>query len=68
MQMISERPRAALETLPESSVYPVALLGLLLGSSLAFATNYDVLGVTGVLILCILSLVYGALQMPEQME
>ncbi|WP_424019990.1 hypothetical protein ACOZ4N_20385 (plasmid) [Halorientalis pallida] len=66
--MFSERSRDALEALPQSSVYPVALLCLLLGSSLAFATNYDVLGAVGVLLLCLLSLVYGALQMPEQME
>lgn len=66
--MFSERSRDALRTLPESVVYPVVLLCLLLGSSLAFATNYDVLGAIGVLILGILSLVYGALQMPDQMD
>ncbi|SDE72053.1 hypothetical protein [Halorientalis regularis] len=66
--MFSERPRDALEALPQSTAYPVALLCLLLGSSLAFATNYDILGAVGVLLLCLLSLVYGALQMPEQME
>ncbi len=66
--MSSKRSRPALEALPESTVYPIVLLSLLLGSSLAFATNYDVLGAIGVLILCVLSLLYGALQMPEQIE
>lgn len=66
--MFSERSRDALEALPESTAYPVALLCLLLGSSFAFAANYDLLGAVGVVVLCLLSLVYGALQMPEQME
>ncbi|SEO79372.1 hypothetical protein SAMN05216388_101978 [Halorientalis persicus] len=66
--MFSERPRNALEALPESAAYPVALFGLLVGSSLAFATNYEIIGATGVVLLALLSLVYGALQMPEQME
>jgi len=66
--MFGERSRNVLEALPESAVYPVALLCLLLASSLAFATNYDILGAIGVLILGLLSLVYGALQMPDQMD
>jgi len=66
--MFGERTRAALETVPESVAYPVALLCLLVASSLAFATNYDVLGAVGVVLLAILSLVYGALQMPDRMD
>ncbi|WP_299267429.1 hypothetical protein [Halorientalis sp.] len=66
--MFDERSRDVLEALPESAMYPVALLTLLLGSSLAFATSHDILGAVGVLILCLLSLVFGALQMPERME
>ncbi|WP_157526197.1 hypothetical protein [Halorientalis sp. IM1011] len=66
--MSSERSRGALEGLPESAVFPVALVCLLVVSSLAFATNYDILGAIGVVLLAILSLVYGALQMPEQLD
>lgn len=66
--MFSERSRDVLAALPESTAYPIALLCLLLGSSAAFATNHDLLGAAGVVVLCLLSLVYGALQMPEQME
>jgi CHASE2 domain-containing sensor protein len=66
--MFSERSWAVLEALPESAAYPVALGCLLLGSSFAFATNHDVLGAAGVLLLCVLSLAYGALQMPEHLE
>ena len=66
--MSSERSRAVLESLPESYAYPVALFCLLLAASLAFATNHDILGTAGVLLLSVLALVYGALQMPEQMD
>ncbi|MFB6084720.1 MAG: hypothetical protein ABEJ94_10795 [Halorientalis sp.] len=64
--MFSEYSRETLEALPESSVYPVVLFCLLLGSSFAFGTNHDVLGAIGVSTLGLLSLVYGALQMPER--
>ena len=66
--MFSERSRDALEARPESAAYPVALCCLLVGSSLAFATTYEILVAIGVVLLALLSLVYGALQMPEQME
>jgi len=63
--MVSERSAAVLETVPEAYLYPVLIVGLLLGSAAALATDRHVVGVVGVLALAIVSVTYGAMQRPE---
>jgi len=64
--MLRERSVAVLETLPETYVYPTIVVGLLLGTAVAFATDRHWLGVAGVLALSVVSLSYGAIQRPEE--
>ncbi|WP_336003518.1 hypothetical protein [Halorientalis halophila] len=66
--MFDERSSAAPETRPESYAYPVALVGLFLGASLSFATGHVWIGTVGVVLLSVLSLVYGALQFPDRLD
>jgi hypothetical protein len=63
--MVSERPAAVLETVPEAYLYPVLIVGLLVGSAAALATDRHAIGVVGVLALAVVSLTYGAMQRPE---
>jgi hypothetical protein len=63
--MPSERSAAVLEAVPDAYVYPVAIAVLLLGSAAALATDQHAVGVVGVLALAVVSLLYGAMQRPE---
>lgn len=63
--MASERSAAVLETLPEAYVYPVVMVVLLFGSAAGLATDQHVVGVVGVFALAVVSLMYGAMQRPE---
>lgn len=65
--MIRERSLAFLQSVPEAYVYPVVLLGLLLGTAAALASGEALLGIGGLLALAIVSLTFGALQTPEEM-
>jgi len=64
--MVPERPTAVLEGIPHEQVYPVAILVLLVGSSVALSMGREIIGVVGVILLSLLSLAYGAMQSPEE--
>jgi hypothetical protein len=53
--------------LPVPLLYPVLLGVLLVLSATALATGNTVLGVVGVIVLCVLSVSYGAILRPEEM-
>jgi len=57
--MFGEGSPAVLEMVPNSFLYPVAMLGLLLGTSVALASGFEWFGITGVLLLSLLSLLCG---------
>jgi hypothetical protein len=66
--MMRERSEAVLEMIPERYAFPVAMISLLIGSSFALATDQNLLGVLGVLALAVVSISYGALQTPEDLQ
>lgn len=64
-------PRDYAATLPDGLpvplVYPVLLGVLLLLTAAALTTGSTVFGVVGVIVLCVLSVSYGAILRPEEM-
>lgn len=60
--MMRERSAAILKSLPETHVYPVLMLCLLLGTSVALSVGLNWVGIVGVVLLAIMSLAYGAVQ------
>ena len=65
--MMSERSSAVLKALPETPMYLVAMVVLLVGTAVALSMNQNLIGVTGFLLLALMSLGYGAVQMSEDM-
>jgi len=67
VEMLSERSTAVLKSLPDTNVYPVVMVFLLLGTTLALTMGRNWFGVTGFLLLALMSLAYGAVQTGEEM-
>jgi 1,4-dihydroxy-2-naphthoate octaprenyltransferase len=60
--MMSERSAAVLKSLSGTHVYPAAMVFVLLGTSAALTMGQHWLGLTGLLLLAVMSLTYGAVQ------
>jgi len=63
--MVTDRSVAVLRTLPESPVYPVLMVFLLIGTAVALSVDRNLIGVTGFLLLALMALGYGAVQTSE---
>ena len=63
--MMSERSSAALKALPETHVYLVVMVFLLIGTAVALSVDRNLIGVTGFLLLALMALGYGAVQTSE---
>lgn len=63
--MMSERSSAVLKSLPGTHAYPVLMVFLLVGTAVALTVDRNWLGVTGFLLLALMSLAYGAVQTTE---
>ena len=65
--MIRDRPAAAFEALSASALYPVVVIGLMIGTTAALVSDLTSVGIAGVLALSFLSLAYGAVRTVEEM-
>jgi len=63
--MMGERSLTVLKALPETHVYPVLMVLLLVGTAVALSADRNLIGVAGFLLLALMALGYGAVQMSE---
>lgn len=64
---MSERSSAVLKAFPDTHLYLVLMVFLLVGTAFALSTGRNLIGVTGFLLLALMSLAYGAVQTADDM-